>query len=83
MENDYRQFGLLRLQEKEYYRAEYGKAEIEKKKQSLMKNRKLVLVLDLDNTLIQSTSFDPFRKVYERGRPEAIGEEEVKDERNG
>ena len=48
-----------------------------------MRNRKLVLVLDLDNTLIQSTSFDPFRKVYERGRPEASGEEEVKDEKNG
>ncbi len=39
-------------------RAEYGKMQVSEKKRELMENRKLVLVLDLDNTLLHTELFD-------------------------
>ena len=57
-ELDFRQFGLLFCDEQEYLRAEYGKIQVSEKKRELMENRKLVLVLDLDNTLLHTELFD-------------------------
>ena len=52
-------------------RAEFGKTQVTEKKRQLMEQKKLVLVLDLDNTLLHSEMFDIGRIVQPRGdRPD-------------
>jgi len=60
---DYRKFGLLFCTEEEYLRAEFGKSQVYEKKQQLMQHKKLVLVLDLDNTLLHSEVFEVGRMI--------------------
>jgi TFIIF-interacting CTD phosphatase-like protein len=55
--SSYRQFGLLAGSSKVFTRADYGTTQVDEKKESLMKAKKLVLVLDLDNTLLHANEF--------------------------
>lgn len=58
MENDYRQFGLLFCAQQEYLRNRFGQGLVLQKKKDLIRDRRLVLVLDLDNTLLHSNLFE-------------------------
>ncbi|CDW87741.1 tfiif-interacting component of the c-terminal domain phosphatase [Stylonychia lemnae] len=51
--SQYRQFALLNHQTVQVHRA-VGQSQVEEKKKHIMRDRKLVLVLDLDNTLIHT-----------------------------
>jgi predicted HAD superfamily phosphohydrolase YqeG len=62
MQDGYRQFGLLNDSQMIYNRTEYGNTQVNEKKEHLMKSKKLVLVLDLDNTLIHSTEYRMHRE---------------------
>ena len=62
-ESDYRQFSLLFCNQNEYLRAEFGKSQVREKKRNLMAEKKLVLVLDLDNTLLHSELFEVGRLI--------------------
>ena len=57
-DRDYRKFALLFCNDDEFLREEYGRSQVLEKKQQLIQNRKLVLVLDLDNTLLHSEVFN-------------------------
>ena len=56
MQSDYRQFGLATSQ-KIYHRIDYGTTQVNEKRKALLDNKKLVLVLDLDNTLMHSKEY--------------------------
>ena len=47
-------------------RADFGKVQVKEKKRHLMEQRKLVLVLDLDNTLLHSEVFEVGRLIPPR-----------------
>ena len=58
-------------------RAEFGEEQVSEKKRQLMEQKKLVLVLDLDNTLLHSELFEVGRTFMPRGdrpgqRPKTI-----------
>jgi hypothetical protein len=57
MQGKYRQFGLMGEFKKIFTLVEHGAEQINERKEQLYKARKLVLVLDLDNTLLHSTEF--------------------------
>jgi hypothetical protein len=50
----HRQFGLLAGSAKVFNRSDFGATQVDERKEHLMKSKKLVLVLDLDNTLLHS-----------------------------
>ena len=56
MQSDYRQFGLATSQ-KIYHRIDFGTSQVNEKTKALMNDKKLVLVLDLDNTLMHSRDY--------------------------
>ena len=68
-ELDYRQFGLLFCNQREFLRADFGKTQVDEKKRNLIQQRKLVLVLDLDNTLLHSELFEVGRHIIVPGQP--------------
>lgn len=57
MEGKYRQFGLMGDFKKIFTLVECGAEHINDKKAQLFAARKLVLVLDIDNTLLHATEF--------------------------
>jgi len=57
MEGKYRQFGLMGDFKKIFTLVECGTEHINDKKVELFTARKLVLVLDIDNTLLHATEF--------------------------
>ena len=73
-ESDYRQFSLLFCNQNEYLRAEFGKGQVREKKRNLIAEKKLVLVLDLDNTLIHAELFEIGRVIApsRNGQPQKV-----------
>lgn len=52
----YRQFALLNNQRVQVH-SEYGQEQVKQRKEAIIKDKKLVLVLDLDHTLIHSKEY--------------------------
>jgi len=72
MQANYRQFALLADNEQIFTRVEYGNAQVELFKVNLFKEKKLVLVLDLDHTLIHAMDTPLNRKNDKRFREDGI-----------
>lgn len=63
----YRQFGMLTGASEIYVRSDFGNAMVNKVQTQLISSKKLVLVLDLDNTLLHSREF-PLTKEMARSK---------------